>query len=69
MIEANYGAGCSFLFATKNRFFMAKSAVNDDIEEVTFYTCRVEGGKMVYDAIYGKTYDRSEKKHLIYSGS
>ncbi len=64
LLESNYDVGSSFVFATKNRFFMARSNVNDNIEEATFYTCRVEGDKMVYDTIYGKVYDQSEKKTL-----
>ncbi len=64
LLESKYDVRSSFVFATKNRFFMAQSTVNDNIEEATFYTCRVEGDKMVYDAIYGKVYDQSEKKTL-----
>ena len=64
LLESNYGAGSSFVFATKNRFFMARSTVNNNIEEAIFYTCRVEGDKMVYDAVYGKVYDQREKEIL-----
>ena len=64
LLEANYDAGSSFVFATKNRFFISRSTVNDNIEEATFYTCRVEGDKMIYDAIYGKVYDQNQKKIL-----
>ncbi|MBR2721325.1 MAG: hypothetical protein IKB75_00935 [Clostridia bacterium] len=64
LLEANYGARSSFVFATKNRFFMVRDNVNGNIEETTFYTCHVEGDKMVYDTIYGKVYDQSEKKTL-----
>ncbi len=64
LLESNYDVGSSFVFATKNRFFMARSTVNDNIEEATFYTCHVAGDKMVYDAIYGKVYDRSKKETL-----
>ena len=64
LLESNYDAGSSFVFGTKNRFFMARNTVNNNIQEVIFYTCRVEGDKMVYDAIYGKVYDQSEKKIL-----
>ena len=64
LLESNYDVGSSFVFATKNRFFMARSTVNDNIEEATFYTCHVAGDKMIYDAIYGKVYDRSKKETL-----
>lgn len=64
LLEASYGAGNSLLFGTKNRFFMRRQNLNDNIEETTFYTCHVEGDKMVYDATYGKVYDRKEEKGL-----
>ena len=64
LLESSYDAGSSFVFATKNRFFIARSTVNNNIEEAIFYTCRVEGDKMVYDAVYGKVYDQSEKEIL-----
>lgn len=64
LLEANYDAVSSFVFATKNRFFISRSTVNDNIEEATFYTCRVEGDKLIYDAIYGKVYDQNQKKIL-----
>ena len=64
LLEANYGMGNTFDFATKNRFFMLRSTVNDHIEEATFYTCHVAGDKMAYDAIYGKVYDRDRKEIL-----
>jgi len=65
LLEANYGyVGNSFDFAPKNRFFLARSTVNDMIEEATFYTCHVDGDKMVYDVIFGAIYDQ-EKKEII----
>lgn len=64
LLEANYDAGSSFVFATKNRFFISRSTVNDNTVEATFYTCHVKGDKMVYDTIYGKVYNQSERKTL-----
>ena len=64
LLEANYGIGSAFTFATKNRFFILHDSVKDGVEEATFYTCRVSGDQMVYDAIYGKVYDQSERKTL-----
>lgn len=64
LLESNYDVGSSFVFATKNRFFMVRSTASDNIEEVTFYTCHVLGDKMVYDAIYGKVYDQNKKEIL-----
>lgn len=64
LLESNYDVGSSFVFATNNRFFMARSTVSDNIEEATFYTCHVSGDKMVYDAIYGKVYDQSKREIL-----
>lgn len=64
LLEANYGDGTGFLFAANNRLLMARDTVTDHIEEVTYYTCHVEGDKMVYDAVYGQVYDQ-EKKELL----
>ena len=64
LLEANYEKGNAFYFAPKNRFFMARDTVTGSIEEATFYTCRVVGDKMEYDAIYGKVYDQSKKETL-----
>lgn len=66
LLEANYDEESSFIFATKNRFFMSRKAVTDHIEEYTYYTCRVNGNKMTYDAIYGQVFDRKEEKILEY---
>ena len=57
LLEANYEKASSFSFATKNRFFMRRGSSSGNIEEVTYYTCRVSGDKMVYDSIYGKVYE------------
>lgn len=63
LLEWGYDlASGNIRFATKNRFFMFRKAVNGNIEENTFYTCRIEGDKMAYDAIYGKVYDQSKKE-------
>ena len=64
LLESNYDFGSSFVFATKNRFFMVRRTVSDNIEEATFYTCRVSGDKMAYDAIYGKVYDQDKKETI-----
>lgn len=65
LLEANYGnIGESFEFAPKNRFFWARSIVNNMIEEATFYTCHVDGDKIIYDVIFGAVYDQ-EKKEVI----
>ena len=63
LLEWGYDlASGDITLATKNRFFIFRKSVNGNIEENTFYTCRVEGDKMVYDAIYGKIYDQSKKE-------
>lgn len=66
LLEANYGAGTAFYFAANNRFLMSRSSVNNNIEEATFYTCRVSGNTMVYDTVYGKVYDQDKKEILEY---
>ena len=64
LLEANYGEGAVFLFATKNRFFMERSTVDGSIRDATLYTCHVEGDRMVYDAVYGEVYDQEKKETL-----
>lgn len=66
LLEANYGVGgnTSFHFATRNRFFMSRNTITDNIGEITFYTCHVDGDKMVYDAIYGDVYDNEKLESL-----
>lgn len=64
LLEANYGIGNSLFFATKKRLFMTRRSVNDNLEETLYYTSRVAGDKMEYDAIYGKIYDQSKKEIL-----
>ncbi len=59
LLEANYGEGTSFVFATKNRFLMMRNTVDDNIKEDTFYTCHVDGDKMIYDAVYGRVSDQN----------
>ena len=66
LLEANYGEGTSFLFAPNNRFFMTRETSADNVRDVRLYTCRVEGDKMVYDAVYGEVYDRETKEILEY---
>lgn len=64
LLEANYGEGAVFLFATQNRFFMERSTVDGSIRDATLYTCHVEGDRMVYDAVYGEVYDQEKKETL-----
>ena len=66
LLEADRGADYSFVFATKNRFLISYDTVTDNIEESTYYTCRVDGDKMVYDSVCGQVYDQ-DKKELIES--
>lgn len=57
LLESYYGSAYgSFLFADKNRFLLTR--VNDSLSEGIHYICHVDGDKMTYDAIYGKTYDQ-----------
>ncbi|MBQ7316407.1 MAG: hypothetical protein IJW90_04770 [Clostridia bacterium] len=64
LLEAAYGENGHCLFATNNRFFISRETLNGNIQEGTTYTCRVQGNKMVYDSIYGTTFD-TEKKEVI----
>jgi len=66
LLEANYGAGGSWVFATDHRFFIMRSTETDGVEEGTVYVCRVDGDKMVYDTVYGQVYDRNKKETLSF---
>ncbi|MBR6782621.1 MAG: hypothetical protein IKM33_05440 [Clostridia bacterium] len=66
LLEACFGKGSHFIFATNNRFFMGRKTVTDNIEEMKFYTCHVDGGKMAYDSVYGHVYDQEKKETLEY---
>lgn len=62
LLEANYGPGTDFVFATENRFFMLRDTVVGHIEEAILYTCHVDGDKMIYDEVYGQVYDKEKKE-------
>lgn len=61
LLEAAYGKDNYCYFASKNRFLLERNVIGEEIAETTYYTCRVDGDKMVYDKIYGKVYDLAEK--------
>jgi len=52
------------MFAPKNRFLMTKNTVDGKLEQVIHYTCRVDGDKVAYDAVYGAVYDREKREYL-----
>lgn len=62
LLEANYGTGTAFMFATGNRFLLRRTTISNKMEESTLYTCHVDGDKMVYDVIYGIVYDQEKKE-------
>ncbi len=62
LLQACCEKGIYMNFATRNRFFMKHRTENDNIVEVTNYTIRVSGDKIVYDSVFGQTYDKTEKK-------
>jgi hypothetical protein len=61
-LEQYRGKKSSFIFTTKNRLFLRRQTQPEPIGEATYYTCRVDGDKMVYDAIYGEVYDLNKKE-------
>ena len=61
LLEAAYGKDNYCYFALRNRFILSWNVMGEEIAETTYYTCRVEGDKMVYDKIYGTVYDLTEK--------
>ena len=64
LLESSYDVGDSFLFASQNRFILIRSTVTDHIEEGIFYTCHVDGDKMIYDDVSGKVYDQEKRETL-----
>ena len=62
LLEANYGAGNTFSFATGNRFLLMRNTLSDNIGEMTYYTCHVDGDKMVYESVYGKKYNKENNE-------
>ena len=64
LLASNYVSGDSFWFASNNRFFIVRSNVNGNIQEVTYYTCRVSGDKLVNDDVCGQTYDQEKREVL-----
>ena len=64
LLESNYSKGNDFLFASDNRFFIMRNVIEGNIQEVTFYTCRVDGDKMSYDSICGMTGDPAKKETI-----
>lgn len=61
LIEAVQSPTYSLMFDDRNRFFMFRSTVTDNIEEGLYCICRVDGDKMAYDNICGKVYNQDEK--------
>lgn len=62
LLEADYDPEDSLKLFTDNRFLLGRSTVSDPIEEVTYYTFRVEGDKLIYDTIYGEVLDHEKKE-------
>ncbi len=61
LLEAAYGKDNYCYFAARNRFLLSRNVMGEELAESTYYTCRVDGDKMVYDKIYGTVYDLEEK--------
>lgn len=58
------GGGNSMVFATKQRLFMRRNDLVDDTKVLTYYTCRVDGDKMIYDSVYGEVI-RTESNEVL----
>lgn len=54
----------SIIFASKNRIFINKITVDGEVKETTHYTSRVDGDRMVYDAVCGYATD-GESNHTL----
>ena len=62
LLEAAYGKDNYCYFTARDRFLLSRNVMGEEIAETTYYTCRVDGDKMVYDKIYGTVYDLTEKE-------
>lgn len=63
LLESAYDSDSSLQFAARKRFLLCRTTASGNTYEVTRYTCRVDGDKMVYDSVCGEVYD-SEKKEV-----
>ncbi len=64
LLEACYDVSSSISFATQSRLLLKRQTVTDHIEEDIFYTCHVDGDKMIYDVVYGVVYDQQKMEAL-----
>ncbi len=64
LLEAAYGENGRFYFGRDNNLHIVRASMEDSIRESTYYTCHVEDGTMVYDAIYGDVYNVESKTRI-----
>lgn len=64
LLESAYGTGNYIRFATKNRFYITRETITDNLQQVTNYTCRVDGDKIVYNTVFGEVCD-TDKKEIV----
>lgn len=58
LLTSNYDQGDILRFVEKNRILITGSSIKENIEEAYYYTCHVEGDRLVYDMGCGQGYDR-----------
>ena len=71
LLEAVYDTApdlySSFIFIDDGLFSIGRTnIIEEPIREAVYYTCRVDGDQMVYDAVYGEVYDIEKKETLEY---
>lgn len=62
LLETGYGQGNSCLFARRNRFLVRRKTTTDSTHEYTYYTCHVDGDKMVYETVFGNVVNTETKE-------
>ena len=71
LLEAVYDTApdlySSCIFIDDGLFSIGRNnIIEEPIREAVYYTCRVDGDQMVYDAVYGEVYDIEKKEILEY---
>ncbi len=49
-----------FALTQNNRFYTSYTTKDGNIQDATYYICRVDGDKVVYDSVYGQVWDSSK---------
>lgn len=62
LLTSSYAQGTILRFVERNRILVTCSSTRSNIEEAYYYTCHVEGDRLVYDMGCGQGYDREAEE-------